>query len=365
MIRVLLVDDSPVALAVLSRMIQQIDGVTVAGTALGGAEALELIPKLQPHVVCTDLHMPNINGLMLVRAIMARHPLPILVISISVQHHGDDIHIFQLLDAGAVDVFPKPKGGLQDINQSLVHQLAEKIRVLASVIPGQKRLRKAPQQPVLQPEYSWQQPATAQPAMLSAAAMLQTVHDLRARPRLVAIGASTGGPQALKTLFARLPGDWSLPILCVQHISHGFLSEFMQWLSRDTALSIRVATPGHRPRGGCIYFAPERSHLTVDNEGCFVIPQQREQTEYHPSIDQLFHSVARCHGQYGAGILLTGMGSDGAEGLLAMAQRGALTVAQDQDSCVVFDLPRQAIERQACRYVLSLNAISDLLKSMV
>ncbi|MBF0125502.1 MAG: response regulator [Magnetococcales bacterium] len=361
MIRVLLVDDSPVALAVLSRMISQIDGVTVVGKARDGAEALQLIPTVQPHVVCTDLHMPGVNGLMLVREVMARHPLPILVVSISVQQRGDDVHIFHLLEAGAIDVFPKPKGGLQEANAALVRELAHKIRVLASVIPGQKRLRP----PSLQPAAPSDQRLFGYPATVSSATtLLRSVHALRARPRLVAIGASMGGPQAIKTLLSQLPSNWSLPILCVQHISTGFLAEFMQWLSQRTALPVKTAVHGHRPRGGCVYFAPESDQLAIDTDGCFVISKQTEPSENHPSIDQLFHSVARCHGQYGAAILLTGMGSDGADGLLAMSRCGALTIAQDQESCVVFDMPRQAIERQAARYVLSLSAISDLLKQM-
>jgi two-component system, chemotaxis family, protein-glutamate methylesterase/glutaminase len=345
MIRVLLVDDSPVALAVLKQMISSDPTIEVVGTAPNGIKALELIPALKPHVVCTDLHMPHMDGLELTRRIMSETPLPILVISIAVKKkpRGND-NSFKLLDAGAIELFPKPKGGLDSKNHHLVDELVQAIKVLAKVIPIRRRTITSPvANPIIRPESSG---ATITPT------------------RLIAIGASTGGPIALQSIFSNLPRDFPIPIVCVQHINPGFLKEMISWMQKTTTLKIQKISKGTIPLPGNIYFAPTSSHMVMGKKGSFKNFKPETTANYCPCVDFVFSSLARYYGQSLLGLLLTGMGRDGASGLLEIAQAGGETIAQDEASSVVFGMPSEAIKIGGAKQILSLESISGFLKSL-
>lgn len=348
MIRVFIVDDSPIARVVLTKMVNASPDMEVVGTANDGEEALTLIPRLQPQVICTDLHMPKMDGLRLTREVMMRHPLPILVVSISVHQNSDDHNIFDLLEAGAIDVFPKPRGGLESAGAALTQELATKIRILSGVVPIRRHRAGAARSVADAPA------ATASPAIVSSVPRLIPT----TAPTLVAIGASTGGPQALLTIFSALPSKFPLPILCIQHISHGFLDEMVSWLNMHTPLMVQVAKSGEKPLPGSIYFSPEDKHLLLNDRGVFSMDAGREGDAHRPAVDKTFQSVAQvCRGG-GVGVLLTGMGRDGADGLLAIAQAQGATIAQDEASCVVFGMPKQAIELGAAGKVLPVSAIA-------
>ncbi|MBF0583548.1 MAG: chemotaxis-specific protein-glutamate methyltransferase CheB [Magnetococcales bacterium] len=349
MIRVLIVDDSPIARVVLSKMVNASPDMEVVGTAHDGKEALTLIPRLQPQVICTDLHMPNMDGLQLTREVMVRHPLPILVVSISVHQDSDDRNIFELLEAGAIDVFPKPRGGLESAGAALTQELATKIKILAGVVPirrhraGGGALRPGADRPAIQSVPQAVDPSGSTPTT---------------PPTLVAIGASTGGPQALLNIFSALPAKFPLPILCIQHISSGFLEEMVSWLNQHTPLTVQVAQSGEKPLPGHIYFPPEDKHLLLNGRGSFALDSGAAQDAHRPGVDQTFFSVAQvCQGG-GVGVLLTGMGRDGADGLLAIAQARGYTIAQDEESCVVFGMPKQAIDLGAAGKVLPISSIA-------
>ncbi|MEO5340864.1 MAG: chemotaxis-specific protein-glutamate methyltransferase CheB [Magnetococcus sp. MYC-9] len=344
MIRVLIVDDSPIARLVLTKMVNAASDMEVVGSAVNGEEALTLIPRLMPQVICTDLHMPKMDGLALTREVMARHPLPILVVSISVHQNSDDNNIFELLEAGAIDVFPKPRGGLESAGEALTQELATKIRILSGVVPI--RRHRAGLRSSGGDVTTTTGPLTARPRATAAP------------PALVAVGASTGGPQALLTIFSALPAKFPLPILCVQHISHGFLEEMVSWLNLHTPLMVQVAQVGEQPRPGHIYFPPEDRHLLVNDQGCFVMGAGTETDAHRPAVDQTFFSVAKCYQERGIGVLLTGMGRDGADGMLAITQAQGTTIAQDEGSCVVFGMPKQAIDLGAVDKVLPINRIA-------
>ncbi|MEO5362482.1 MAG: chemotaxis-specific protein-glutamate methyltransferase CheB [Magnetococcus sp. DMHC-8] len=349
MIRVLIVDDSPIARVVLAKMINAAPDMEVVGSAVNGEDALTLIPRLQPQVICTDLHMPKMDGLSLTREVMMRHPLPILVVSVSVHQNDNDQNIFELLEAGAIDVFPKPRGGLESAGDSLIQELATKIRILSGVVPI-RRHRSAVQA------------AKGGPGERRAGEVLP-VSSLASRvpvaaPALVAIGASTGGPQALLTVFSGLPAGFPLPVLCIQHISHGFLDEMVSWLNLHTPLTVQVAQSGEKPLPGHIYFSPEDRHLTISERGGFVLDAGTAQDTHRPAVDVTFHSVAQVYQSSGIGVLLTGMGRDGADGLLAIARSRGTTIAQDEESCVVFGMPKQAIDLGAAGKVLPVTAIA-------
>lgn len=349
MIRVLLVEDSPVAMAVLKRLLEPLSDIEVAGSASNGREALEMVPRLKPDVICTDLHMPHMDGLTFIREVMSRHPTPILVISVSVRE-GDQGNIFQLLEAGAVDVFPKPRGGLDRKNHLVGEGLARKIRVLSGVSPVRRRRSGAP--------------IAASPSSSSTISRFQSGAPAELTGELVAIGASTGGPQSLKRLLEQLPVGFPAALVCIQHLGEGFLAQLVEWLDKSTVLPVQIAVFGERPRPGVIYFPPEGRHLILDAQGFFQGRRPEQIDDFCPSVSIFFHSAAEVKGRRMVGVLLTGIGKDGADGLLAIKQRGGVTIAQDESSSVVWGMPKQAIDMGAARHVLSLDLIGKALAGL-
>jgi len=339
-IRVLLVDDSPIAIELIRRMLATAPEIVIVGAAGNGVEALALIPQVRPDVICTDLHMPTMNGLELIREVMVRHPLPILVLSISVQ--ADQEHnIFQMLEAGALDIMAKPRGGLESDFGVTAHDLITKIRILSGVkVIGRRRA----------------------PVGAATTPMLPSLLSLSATPpRIVGIGASTGGPQALERVLGHLPADFPLPLLCVQHIAEGFMQGLVAWLAGCCRIRVCTANEGDQPLAGTAYFPPDNRHLEIDDGGGFRCSSALSLAGHRPSVDIAFASLARRYGAAAAGVLLTGMGQDGAQGMLDIARAGGLTIAQDEASSVVFGMPRCAIELGAARHVLPLDQIGPAL----
>jgi two-component system chemotaxis response regulator CheB len=350
-IRLLLVEDSPIAVVILQRLLRDQADIEVVGIARHGQEALDLIPQVNPHVICTDLHMPKMNGLELTREVMARFPRPILVVSASVQEE-DTKNVFRILEAGALDIFPKPRTGLAAEYDKTKQELLTKIRVLSGVSVFTQHRREPPRPPL---------PAAPPPAgPLGAPATL----DIRA-PRLVALGASTGGPQALQTIFEALPAQFPVPILCVQHISDGFLQGLIDWLNLKSALKIQIAIAGDMPQPGRVYFPPERQHLQLNRQGCFEITRSAPVAGHCPSVTVLFESVATYYRRSAVGVLLTGMGRDGADGLQAISQMGGTTVAQNEATSIVFGMPKEAIALGAAQHILPIQGIAPFLVEKV
>lgn len=394
-IRVLLVEDAPVVLLVLKRMLANASGIEVIGTASNGKEALDLIPRLNPDVICTDLHMPEMDGWVLTTEVMQRFPRPILVLSASVQA-SDTENVFRVLDAGAVDILAKPVGGITVDREILERELLEKIRILSGVVVFSRhgspvRARSTPSSTPAPPSIArpghpnhtdrpqntsqatlststGRQPTTNpnQTGSLSPAAIPSKPPQNSAgipstqRPpsRILAIGASTGGPQALSTILSALPAKFPVPILCTQHISQGFLGGLVRWLDADCAVTVQIAQAGERAQNGHVYFAPETAHLTIDRSGILRCMKGELRDGHCPSVTTLFESVAQSFGNRATGVLLTGMGRDGAAGLLDMARQGAVTIAQDESSCVVFGMPKEAIALQAAQHILPLHQIA-------
>jgi two-component system chemotaxis response regulator CheB len=339
-IRVLIVEDSQIALVILKRILESSPQIEVVGTACSGLEALELIPTTQPDVICTDLHMPYMNGLELTAKVMEFYPCPILVISASVKQE-DTHHIFQLLEAGAIDIFPKPDAGLVENDELLKQALIDKINVLSGVRVFKRK----------------QKNATRNLANKPASSPLKFLP----KPKIIAIGASTGGPQALYEIFSQLPSGLQVPLICIQHISVGFLQGFIDWLGRNCQLPIRIAQTGETPQPGQIYFSSEQQHLELDSKGRFVHSNTPPLEGNRPSITITFESIAKIYGKSTLGILLTGMGRDGARGLQAIAQAGGWTIAQDEATSVIFGMPHAAIELGAAKQVLPIQAIAPTL----
>ena len=357
-IPVLLVEDSAVALAILEKLLASSPDVKVVGTARNGKEALELIPKVQPAVICTDLHMKEMDGLEFTKQVMANNARPILVISTSVQK--EDTHtIFKLLEAGAVDVFPKPNTGLASDYERVKRELVSKIKVLSGVTVFTRRQQQPRASTVAQigaptGANSYFQPSTA-----------GRILNVTAPIRVVTIGASTGGPQALSTILTQLPVNFPVPVICTQHICEGFLQGLVDWLASECQLQVKIAQVGESPLPGIIYFAPERNHLELDSQGRFSYSTSAPVDGHRPSVTVTFKAVANFYGRATAGILLTGMGRDGAAGMQTIATAGGITIAQDEKSSVVFGMPKEAIALGAVKHILPIQEIAPLLLTRI
>lgn len=343
-VKVILVDDSLVVLHILKKLLAQFSEVEVVGTYTNGLEALDAIPVLKPDVICTDYHMPAINGHELIMEIMEKNPKPILVISSSVQAKGDEETIFTLLEAGAVDVFPKPVIQIEEEFQKTATALVKKIVLLSGVHTFKRRRKSSPF------GNTSETPGT-------------TIAKPANSFKIVGIGASTGGPQVLAEIFQKVKVGFPFPIVCVQHISQGFIEGLVEWLDKASPLTVAFAENGAIPQPGYIYFPPEDTHLKFDRSGRFLVSKESPKNGHRPSVDVTFLSLAQIYGKSGLAILLTGMGADGAEGLLQVKTAGGFTVAQDEASCVVYGMPKVAAELGAAKLLLSPEEIVKLLNN--
>lgn len=401
-IKVLIVEDSPVVTLILKRIFGSSPEIEVVGTAQNGLEGLELIPQVQPDVICTDLHMARMNGLEFTREVMCKYPRPILVISASVQA-DDTSNVFQLLDAGAVDVFPKPRSYSVQDYEFLKQELIGKIKVLSGVavftmrrrnkisggnLPpaGEGKLANYPKNSSSAPSKTVgsglvdkigvkattelnsvsaqkrKSSASSFPiphSPLSHAQVGNTVPNPKFK--IVVIGASTGGPQSLQAILSQLPSNFPVPIICVQHISEGFLQGLVDWLGSESKLAVKIAKMGDLPQAGTIYFPPEGRHLELNSQGRFVYSSLPPVSGHRPSVTVTFNSVAKFYGSLSLAILLTGMGRDGADGMLTIAQAGGVTIAQDEATCVVFGMPKEAIALGAAKFIMPIHDIAPYL----
>lgn len=345
-IKVFVVDDSALARKVLCDIINTTPGMRVAGTAANGKQALEHIPLLLPDIVCTDFHMPVMNGAEFIRQLMQRHPLPVLVVSIAVQN-GEAENIFSLLQAGALEVVAKPRMNplLSAQELSVMRDaLTSKIRILSGVYVFRRSAPVSVATNIARPEGLETLLAARMPA-----------------PNMVVIGASTGGPQTLRDVFVRMKWPRPYPLVCVQHISEGFQHGLIRWLSEEIRQPVEIAAAGQVPRAGHIYFATENRHLGFDAGGNFSYSDDAPQSGARPASDVLFKSAAERFGKNMIGILLSGMGRDGASGMKQIADVGGITIAQNEESCVVFGMPRAAIELGAARFTLAPAEIASVL----
>lgn len=354
-IKVFIIDDSPVILSLLKYMIGSEPGMSVVGTASNGQEALRYLEKNRPDVITTDMNMPKMDGLETVRQIMRHYAIPILVVSGSC-HPFSEEKVFQALEAGALALLAKP-AGVQDPNFAAIRQeLIDMLKVMSEVKVVRRTYHPRP---------------SLSPAALSlkeqktegtADADFQTCYPIKA----VAIGASTGGPQALHSLFSELPQNFPVPIFVVQHISPGFIDALAVWLNQVSPLKVQIAAHQQLAEPGNIYLAPDGFHMEIqDNHKIALSCSEIKRGMACPSVSRLFRSVADVYGRHSIGILLTGMGKDGAEELLLMKQKGAYTIAQDEESSVIFGMPREAILLGGATKVLALNQMAHALKRLL
>lgn len=340
-IRIFLVGER---LASLQPMLVVSSDIEISGIAKNGKEALDLIPKQNPQVICTELEMPVMDGLDLTRGIMDTDPRAILVVSWLGQQEDRD-KTLQLFESGAIEVFPLLDSASEQVRYANAQELIKKIKILSGVMVFRRRQ--------ILPVSSW----VSTPSVSS-----ESSQEI---PGIVVIGASTGGPPALKEILIQLPDDFSFPIVCIQHICQGFLQGLVDWLAVDCSLTVSIAQAGEMPQAGRVYFPPERRHLKFDADGRFVIVNGAKTDDHIPSVTVSFQSAAYRFGSHVIGVLLTGMGEDGAEGMLSIAEQGGITIAQNEQSCVVFGMPHRAIEVKAASHILPLQDIAFMLISTV
>lgn len=341
MVRVLLADDSATVREYLAYLLGEDPALAVVGTARDGLEAVEQAERLKPDVIVMDVHMPRMNGYEATRRIMERVPTPIVMVSAS-SSQEEVAMTFEALKAGALTVVDKPAGPDHPRHAESVRRLVETVKLMSEV----KVVRR------------W--PRRERPAAPSA----PSVKPDR-KVRLIAIGASTGGPQVVAEILRELPRQLGAPILVVQHIAPGFTVGLAEWLGQGTRLAVKLAEPGESVRPGTVYFAPEGSQMGVTKEGRIRLTKEQAEDGFCPSATYLFQSVAEAYGRSAIGILLTGMGRDGAEGLKKLREAGGVTIAQDKESSVIFGMPAEAVRLGAAEYVLSPTQVSEMIRSLV
>jgi two-component system chemotaxis response regulator CheB len=342
-IRVLVVDDSALMRKLISNLLERDEEIEVIATAIDGYFALSKVAQLKPDVVTLDVDMPRMDGMTALKEMVSKHQIPVIMLS-SLTTRGAALTM-QALEKGAVDFICKPKSPAQV--GEMADELLSKVKVAArsnilalgdQAPPAPSRRRKIP------------------------------VHTPRTgRGKLVAIGASSGGPHALRYLLPRLPADLDAGILIVQHMPESFTSMMARWLDDICDLEVREAREGDLALPGRALIAPGNRHLKVKRVplGCEIVLEDGPLVNGHrPSVDVLFKSIAEQYGPDGIGLIMTGMGSDGAWGLGEIKKAGGHTIAQDKESCSVYGMPRTARERGFVQKVLSLAALPSYLTSV-
>ena len=338
-IRVLVVEDSDVVRMFLAHLLNSDSQLQVTGTARNGTEALQALIHESPDVILMDVEMPEMDGFEATRRIMETRPVPIVICGSSAGR--ETITMFRLMEVGAVAFVEKPLGkGQRDFETTAAH-LLQTVKLMSEV----KVVRRWPRRPVVTA------PATSTPVVIHTAPKVE----------LVGIGASTGGPPVLQTILTALPKDFPAPLLIVQHIAPGFLEGLAEWLNQTTGLRVHIAAYGVRPLPGHVYLAPDDFHMTVRHGGEIMLSKEQPENNLRPSVARLFNSMAEVCGPNAIGVLLTGMGKDGAAELRQMKDCGAFTIAQNRETSIVHGMPGEAIALGAATCVLPADKIAGAL----
>ncbi|MGD0584883.1 MAG: chemotaxis-specific protein-glutamate methyltransferase CheB [Oryzomonas sp.] len=340
-IRVLIVDDSAGMRMMLERIFNDDPACEVAGTAGNGDEALAAVQRLAPDVVTMDINMPGMDGLEATRRIMEVHPTPIVIVSGNLDAE-EVLSSFRAMEAGALLALPKPRGVTYPGHEADIALLLGKVKLMAGV----KVVRR------------WPRSGKKIPPPLCLIAPIQ----VNAAPRIVALGASTGGPVVINTILSSLPRDFPLPLMVVQHMAPGFISGFVDWLNISSRLPVRVARHEEQILPGYVYVATEGLHMEAAFGGRIRLSGNNPENGQRPSVSALFRSVAEVYGSNAVAILLTGMGDDGAQEMKLLKDRGAVTMAQDRESSVIFGMPGEAVKLGAADYVLPPDRIAATLE---
>jgi two-component system chemotaxis response regulator CheB len=359
-IRVVVVEDSPTARELLTTLFQSAEGMEVVGVAPDGEEGVRLASQLRPDVVTMDVRMPGIDGLEATRRIMHQAPTPIVIVTNSTMRADMDL-TFEALRAGALTVVRKP--GLAD--PQTCDKVVQAVRLMSKVPVvhhwgRDKRIARETTRP-LRRDSTVAQISRKEPEEPPSSDAWRLSADVGSLVQRIGIAASTGGPGTLAKILGRLPGDFRVPILVVQHITPGFAIGLAEWLDGTTPLRVSLAGHGEVPRPGTALLAPDDYHMQVNSAGVVELSKEPPFKGVRPSANYLFHSLAHAYGARAMGIMLTGMGDDGAEGLSVLHDMGGPTIAQNEKSCIVYGMPREAVARKAVDRVLTPDQVAQVL----
>lgn len=339
-VNVLIVDDSDITREILHRLLESDPAIRVCGIAENGKQAIDQVQKLKPNMVIMDINMPVMDGFQATEQIMAYCPTPILILS-SALNKGGAYTTFNALAIGAVDVMEKPtmtpNASWSEIGSSLIRKvkLVSQAKVLTHLKGKRKKVVPLPD-----------------------SGAFRNLNNCE----IVCIGASTGGPSVVMRILKAMPPDYNAAILVVQHMASGFTENFVDWLGSSCKIKIKLAEEGENIEKGKVLVAPDGFHTIVSKRKTIRLITGDAVNNVKPSVDVLFNSIAEEYGGHAMGVLLTGMGADGADGLKRIKDSGCATIAQSEESCTVFGMPKVAIERGAAVEILS---VEDIIRALL
>lgn len=351
MIKVLVIKNTTDVVDFLLSILNSDSTIRVTGVANNGQDVIEAVKQYKPDVIAISIDMHKMDGLETTRKIMETIPTPIIVFINDFWNINDSTITLSAMEAGALMVLPQPTRVKEIEFEATATNLLQAIKAMAEV----KVVRR------------W--PKTQQKALQSLPRFIQKessyYNKLSATPQIVAIGVSTGGPIILQTILSNIPVDFPIPILIVQHMAVGFIRGFVEWLNQISNLPVQLAVNGERLIAGQVYIAPDNNQIKIGIGGQIILTKDLSEIGHCPSISNCFSSIAETYGKHAIGILLSGMGKDGAAELKLMRDNGAITIAQDEESSVVFGMPAEAIRLGAAQYILNPEKISLLLKDLL
>ncbi len=345
MIKILIAEDSLVMQQILIHAISSDPVFKIIGIAHNGEEAIDAAKKLNPDVIAMDWQMPKLNGKEATRIIMETNPIPIVIVTGSLATI-DVAFTFSMMEAGALAIVKKPPGIAHPEYEKEAKELIQTLKLMSEVKLVRRNIRTKREHEPAKPSIE------------------KTIRE-ESEIQVVAIGASTGGPLVLQRILSGLPKNIPVPLLIVQHISQGFTKGFVEWLKNTTSFPLHIASPGEYPLPGHGYIAPDDFHMGVEKGPRIILSRHELENGLRPSVSYLFRTAAQNFGSRAVGVLLTGMGRDGAEELKLMKEKGAVTFAQDKESSVVYGMPGEAIKLNAAKHILSPEDISVALSALI
>ncbi len=348
MIKVLITEDSPVVRGYLEYILNNDPDIEVVGTARDGQEAVRMVSSIQPDVITMDIHMPEMDGFEATRKIMETYPVPIVIVSASWNPEEVD-KTFRTMEAGAVAALEKPRGMGHPQSEASVRELLQTVKLMSEV----KVVRRSARHRAMQTEKTV--PAKEE----------KSIVELNPDVKLVAIGASTGGPLVLQTVLSKLPINYPVPVVIVQHIAMGFLAGLKDWLNKTTNFPVKIAEEGERCEPGKAYLAPDGLQIAIDKNMRVVLSNNEPEHNLCPAISYFFRSVGDVFGRNAIGVLLTGMGRDGSKELKYLKDNGCTTIAQDKDTSIIHGMPGEAIKLGGATYILPSDKIGEKLGDLI
>ncbi len=346
MIKVLVVEDSPVARNLITQILNSEPEIQVVATAVNGVEAINLARKFKPHVITMDVNLPLMNGLETTKTIMETDPVPIIIVSSEFNPRNMN-DTFRALAAGAVAVAEKPHSVGTKEFEVCAARLIQSVKLMSEI----KVVRRLS--------------SIFQPQAVSQNSEKLFEYFPRKKVRVIGIGTSTGGPMVVEKILSGLPENFPIPILLVQHITIGFTEGYISWLNLSSKIPVTMAKNGMSISGGGCFVAPDNIHMEVKSSGVIELVDAEPEYNSKPSVSRLFRSLSRNFGSEAVGILLTGMGRDGALELKHLRDSGGTTIAQDSDSSIIFGMPGEAVKLNAAQYIFPPEKIISFLKGLI